>query len=346
MGNIIITTTNQIENATIEKYFGVITSNIVVGTNLFSDFAASFTDFFGGNSGTYQRKLQLIYKEAMNDLSAKSITLGANCILGLHIDFDEISGKGKSMFMVSLMGTAVKIDNKQKESGIDYIDVISAEYLMSERLKRKYLQRFAENHPTSEDWEYILSHDMPELADVLYKAFISSNFKEVDYEAGKVTQQNFPIYLSKLDYDKAVKVVYADVETAPRTSSSLIKNLNLFHAASIFQLIKKNRYDIAIGLLDSDKATYTKDDLLDMKAIVEDFNNLPNVGSIQMVKGGLLQKDSEKYICPNGHKNPSDTDFCIECGKNIKGLTQREMDAIADFAEKVEVLDQILSSKC
>ena len=35
--------------------------------------------------------------------------LGADAIVGLKIDFGEISGKEKSMFMVSAVGTAVKI---------------------------------------------------------------------------------------------------------------------------------------------------------------------------------------------------------------------------------------------
>ena len=42
----IITTTNSIENAIIESYLGIITTNIVVGTNLFSDLAAPLTDIF------------------------------------------------------------------------------------------------------------------------------------------------------------------------------------------------------------------------------------------------------------------------------------------------------------
>ena len=35
--------------------------------------------------------------------------LGANAVVGLKIEFDEISGKGKSMFMVTAYGTAVII---------------------------------------------------------------------------------------------------------------------------------------------------------------------------------------------------------------------------------------------
>lgn len=105
MEKAIITTTNSIEGATVEKYLGVVTSNLVIGTNLFSDFIASVSDFFGGMSGTYRRQMDALYKRANDDISKKAMERGANCILGFKIDFDEISGKGKSMFMVSVSRT-------------------------------------------------------------------------------------------------------------------------------------------------------------------------------------------------------------------------------------------------
>ena len=105
----IVTTTNSIENAEIEKYIDLISTNVVIGTNFFSDFGASLTDFFGGYSDSYQNKLQKIYSSAIDNLKQKAANMGANAILGLKIDFDEISGKGKSMFMISAIGTAVII---------------------------------------------------------------------------------------------------------------------------------------------------------------------------------------------------------------------------------------------
>ena len=43
----------------------------------------------------------------MAELKAKAKSFQADAIVGLHIDFDEVSGGGKSMFMVSASGTAV-----------------------------------------------------------------------------------------------------------------------------------------------------------------------------------------------------------------------------------------------
>lgn len=106
----IVTTTNSIDKATIKQYLGVITTNHLAGTNFFSDFEASVTDILGISTGTYENKLKAIYSEALDVLKRKAKSLGANAIVGLKIDFDEISGKGKSMFMISVSGTAVQFE--------------------------------------------------------------------------------------------------------------------------------------------------------------------------------------------------------------------------------------------
>lgn len=110
-----ITTTNGIEGYTVRKYLGVVNANVVIGTNLFSDIAASLTDVFGGRSGSYKSKLTTIYDEVMKELIGKAESYHADAIVGLHVDFDEISGGGKSMFMVSASGTAITLEKPTQD---------------------------------------------------------------------------------------------------------------------------------------------------------------------------------------------------------------------------------------
>lgn len=111
----IVTTTNSIEGYTIRKYLGVVNANVVIGTNLFSDIAASLTDVFGGRSGSYKSKLTTIYDEVMKELTGKAESYHADAIVGLHVDFDEVSGGGKSMFMVSASGTAITLEKTTQD---------------------------------------------------------------------------------------------------------------------------------------------------------------------------------------------------------------------------------------
>jgi uncharacterized protein YbjQ (UPF0145 family) len=108
--SVIIVNTDRIAHYTIKEYRGLVTAHQVVGANLLADMFASFTDVVGGNSGAYRERLDALYKDVKNQLSDKATSLGANAIVSFRIDFDEISGKNKSMFMVTSIGTAVVIE--------------------------------------------------------------------------------------------------------------------------------------------------------------------------------------------------------------------------------------------
>lgn len=48
----LVTTTNTLEGYTILSYQGIVNSEVIIGANVFKDFFASLTDFFGGRSTT------------------------------------------------------------------------------------------------------------------------------------------------------------------------------------------------------------------------------------------------------------------------------------------------------
>jgi len=52
----IVTMTNSIERREISRYNDPIAANVVIGTNIFSDIGASYVDFFGGRSTSYENK--------------------------------------------------------------------------------------------------------------------------------------------------------------------------------------------------------------------------------------------------------------------------------------------------
>jgi uncharacterized protein YbjQ (UPF0145 family) len=86
-----------------------------LGVNVISDSIASFSDFFGGSSGTYRSKLEDLKKTVLNDLKNQALNQGADAIVGFGIAFNEISGKGKQMFMATATGTAVKLGHNRFE---------------------------------------------------------------------------------------------------------------------------------------------------------------------------------------------------------------------------------------
>lgn len=108
MINMILTTTNTIEGQPIQQYLGVISSETIIGANIFKDIFAGLRDIVGGRSGTYERVIQEAKQAAMSELQQKAQQLGANAIVGIDLDFETVGGKG-SMLMVVATGTAVRV---------------------------------------------------------------------------------------------------------------------------------------------------------------------------------------------------------------------------------------------
>ncbi|GAA4789798.1 putative heavy metal-binding protein [Olivibacter ginsenosidimutans] len=100
MNSIITTTTDSLDGWIINEYHKPITANVVVGSNIFSDIAAGWTDFFGGRSNTYERKLQDIYKQAIEMPPECGKHLGADCVERSRIDVDEIRSKRIHVYFI------------------------------------------------------------------------------------------------------------------------------------------------------------------------------------------------------------------------------------------------------
>ena len=92
----------------IAKELDVITAECVFGMNVFRDFFAGVTDFFGGRSEASQKVLRDARKACLEELRIEAAEIGADGVVGIDLDYSEISGKGKSMLFLVASGTAVK----------------------------------------------------------------------------------------------------------------------------------------------------------------------------------------------------------------------------------------------
>jgi uncharacterized protein YbjQ (UPF0145 family) len=102
----IITTTPSVEGHTITSYLGVVASDVILGANVVRDFLASMRDFFGGRSAAYEKVFADARRQALDEIASQAETLHADAIVGLDFDY-EVIGKGGSMLLVSVSGTAV-----------------------------------------------------------------------------------------------------------------------------------------------------------------------------------------------------------------------------------------------
>lgn len=104
----LLSTTPTIEGHPIREYKGIVTGETIIGANVFKDFMASLTDFFGGRSGSYEKVLIEAKETAMQEMMQRAAVLGANAVVGIDVDYETIGAQG-SMLMVATSGTAVVI---------------------------------------------------------------------------------------------------------------------------------------------------------------------------------------------------------------------------------------------
>ena len=102
----LISTTPTIEGYPIKQYLGIVTGETIIGANAIKDIKASFTDFFGGRSGAYEKTIRQAKETALNEMQQHAQQMGANAIVGVDLDYETI-GSTNSMLMVACSGTAV-----------------------------------------------------------------------------------------------------------------------------------------------------------------------------------------------------------------------------------------------
>lgn len=103
----IVTTTNSVEGRKIASYLGVVSGDAIVGANVFRDLFASIRDIVGGRAAGYEKALRGAKDSALEDIAAHAAELGADAVVGVDLDYETV---GESMLMVSVNGTAVKLD--------------------------------------------------------------------------------------------------------------------------------------------------------------------------------------------------------------------------------------------
>ena len=106
----LVTTTDTIQNQTITSYLGVVTAEVVYGTNVMRDFFAGIRDTFGGRTGSYEKVFEKGQQKAIAELQERAQKLGADGIIGIEIDTGTINVDAKGvLLLITATGTAVKL---------------------------------------------------------------------------------------------------------------------------------------------------------------------------------------------------------------------------------------------
>lgn len=110
IASIQVTTVPSLEGYRVINTLGIVTAEYVAGINFLRDFLSEITDVIGGRSGSLQNELREARETCIANLKMEAHHLGANAVIGIDLDYSEISGNGKSMLFLVASGTAVIVE--------------------------------------------------------------------------------------------------------------------------------------------------------------------------------------------------------------------------------------------
>lgn len=106
----ILSTTDVIQGAVIDAYLGIVTAEVVYGSNALRDFFAGIRDIVGGRTASYERVFEQGQREAIAELKQRAQKLGADAVVGIEIDTGTINiDQSGVLLLITATGTAVKL---------------------------------------------------------------------------------------------------------------------------------------------------------------------------------------------------------------------------------------------
>lgn len=354
----LVVNTSSLEGWTIDRYIGPISVHVVAGTNIFSDLLAGWTDVFGGRSGTYANQLSRLYADAVELLRRRAEGLGANAIVGLSIDFDELSAQGKSMFMLNALGTAVVARRNPDAVPSRPGGSIEAEQ-MEALIRRNELMESAHQGSLlmSEDvWNFITEYSVAELAPFALGVFLN-DLNATETPERKHAMDRARRYLAALDPEEAKTRLYrllgynshSNSKSLRRAVVLLIRSLSLTDYAKISQAFESPRAEVrqdALALLAGHAAVYRSEDMSQLATLQRQISVAFPRRWTPGVRRGLLGKERQAWNCPCGGIVNEDEPRCGKCRKDPYGMFEGEYTvdaALASVSARLRVLEEVFA---
>lgn len=108
--SIIMTTSIDVPNRSVDRVISIIASEAALGMNVFKDVANNWRDFVGGRSNTSQASLREARIACLDGLRDEAHAVGADAVISIDLDYNQLAtgGTGGILF-VAATGTAVKL---------------------------------------------------------------------------------------------------------------------------------------------------------------------------------------------------------------------------------------------
>ena len=106
----ILSTTDTIQGREVQGYLGIVTAEVVYGTNALRDFFAGIRDIIGGRTGSYERVFEKGQQDALKELEKRANRLDADAVVGVALKTGTINvDETGVLLLITATGTAIKL---------------------------------------------------------------------------------------------------------------------------------------------------------------------------------------------------------------------------------------------
>ena len=323
-----ITTTELIQGWTIKGYKGLVTAHVVAGTGFFSDFAAGWTDVFGGRSQTYQRQMAVIEEDALEFLRSAAVDRGANWVIGTRIAFDEISGKGMQMFMVSAQGTAVRAVADPSVPHDRHAATTVPGASVANRLQRDAV---LEMLPAIEKGERLVTEDFvaalcetkpPEAIPLCLRLLCPPATSQVTEKIQRLARQSLHMAPRQATRQAIQNLMLSQPTSAAVSLYNHLGLLDLKWALTQVQSPHSTARQAGLWVLCCCvAASYAPDDIPVLRSLSRAIRaGIPETCTEVALKGLLSGKSTKAWRCGHGHDNSLEDQRCAICDIDRHGL--------------------------
>lgn len=315
------TTGYNFDGYRIVKYLKVVSSEVVLGTGLFSSIGSSVADFTGKRSGAYERKLEEGKESAIYNLEKETTSLGGNAIIGIDIDYTNFVG---DVIGVVATGTAVIIEKETVSKDADTYTIPVLSY--NEKLPFNICNVIFE----SQNDDIRAALDITAYNNAKVKALV------VDIELEDIFGE--ATLLEKMVL--AVKEIPTAIEYQTSFVKLGLKNLRIDLLQKAYVSVKKvvfygNKQIVDVDTSNEKRSTIVSEMLLS--------NLRTNYGKDAVMENQT--DDNDIVICYCGAKNHKNVSRCYRCKRTLNRIVPggKEKTIALEKTEVEKILDEATS---
>lgn len=275
--------TTELNGVKIEEYLQPVTAHVIVDIDFSKDSEMSTIDISNEESSRYEETLSEINNKVIEKIKKRAFDQGADYVIGLKIDNDEISAQGKSMLMVTAIGTPVraKLTNKLNKTYLPKsYNSLNPEQLDFFQKQKSYLKRIDKEPSGINDgiWDFATVHSQEVFMEHLLDSYIhalSCNCCKPEYF--NTFTRKLKDYSSSLEKETISDAIYTKLQNHEYGQvviglCEVLKNLSLIDYKHLLELIKNEDPDIkheAYELLCKPKHNYIASDIALIRKIIK-----------------------------------------------------------------------------